>query len=77
MDAIVTSLLQEQALIIADGHLIMQMGNGIIMQGAVLSGVRIAVRMRMAVSSLRVRITHHRGRARTSVLGLPSVEKLR
>ena len=72
-----TSSLQEQALIIADGHPTMLMDNGIIMQGAVLSGVRVAVRVRLAVSSLRVRITHHRGRARASVLGLPSVEKLR
>ena len=72
-----TSLLQEQVLIIADGHLTMPMGNGIIMQGAVLSGVRITVRLRMAVSSLRMRMTHHRSRARSSVLGLPSVEKLR
>ena len=72
-----TSLLQEQALIIADGHPTILMDNGIIMQGAVLSGVRIAVRVRLAVSALRMRIAHHRSRARTSVLGLPSVEKLR
>ena len=77
MDAIVTSLLQEQALIIVDGHPTMLMDNGIIMQGAVLSGVRITVRLRVAVSSLRVRISHHRYRTRTLALGLPSVGKLR
>ena len=40
--------------------------------GAVLSVARASARMRMAVSSMRVRTTRHRARTRVTALGSPS-----
>ena len=54
MDAIVTSSLQEQALIIEEWHLTMLMDNGTLIQGALLLGVRVSMGLRMAVSSVRM-----------------------
>lgn len=43
--------------------------------GAVLSVARTATRVRVAVSSVRMRTSHHRARARVAALGSPSGEK--
>ena len=47
----------------------------ILQAGAVLSVARTTTRMRMAVSSMRMRATHHRARTRVAALGSPSGEK--
>ena len=62
-------------MIIQDSLLTMQTDNGTPHLVAVSLVGRISVRLRLAVSCLRMRIVRHRTRIRITVLGLPSVAK--